>query len=288
MSAYKITAVPTKHPEILKFDSNGLVSPHKNYEFQSIQEAEVSPLAQQLFMLPFVKAVYLSSHFIGIHKSDIVGWEDVQDELIQVLEDYLNSGAPVVSQQDPISQAYTLYIETTPNPEVLKFAANKNITAQTVEYKNEAQAERSPLALKLFSLNYVQEVFIDQNYVSITKTRAQDWESVKNEVKQLILDFLSSGTPAVLPVEKNSAQTQDPISLQIISIIDEYIKPAVAGDGGNILFESYDPESKVVSVLLQGACNGCPSSTFTLKNGIESMLQNMMPGKVNEVIATNA
>jgi len=110
MSAYKITAVPTKHPEILKFDSNGLVSPHKNFEFQSIQEAEESPLAQQLFMLPFVKAVYLSSHFIGIHKSDIVGWEDVQDELIQVLEDYLNSGAPVVSQQDPISKAYTLYI----------------------------------------------------------------------------------------------------------------------------------------------------------------------------------
>ncbi|MGA1386030.1 MAG: NifU N-terminal domain-containing protein, partial [Flavobacteriaceae bacterium] len=239
-------------------------------------------------LLSFVKAVYLSSHFIGIHKSDNVGWEDVQDELIEVLEDYLNSGAPVVSAQDPISQAYTLYIETTPNPEVLKFAANKNITAQTVEYKNEAQAERSPLVLKLFSLSYVQEVFIDQNYVSITKTRAQDWESVKNEVKQLILDFLSSGTPAVLPIENNGTQTQDPISLQIISIIDEYIKPAVAGDGGNILFESYDPESKVVSVLLQGACSGCPSSTFTLKNGIESMLQNMMPGKVNEVIATNA
>ena len=91
-----------------------------------------------------------------------------------------------------------------------------------------------------------------------------------------------------MPLEQNSAQTQDPISLQIISIIDEYIKPAVAGDGGNILFESYDPESKVVSVLLQGACSGCPSSTFTLKNGIESMLQNMMPGQVNEVIATNA
>ena len=67
MSTYKITAVPTKHPEILKFDSNGLVSPHKNYEFQSMKEAEVSPLAQELFMLPFVKAVYLSSHFVGIH-----------------------------------------------------------------------------------------------------------------------------------------------------------------------------------------------------------------------------
>jgi Fe-S cluster biogenesis protein NfuA len=144
----------------------------------------------------------------------------------------------------------------------------------------------------------VKEVFMDQNYISITKYEVAEWEALTVELRELIRDFLMTGAEAVgaatIQKEKAKAPTTllhsenlDDTSKQIIDILEEHIKPAVASDGGNIMFDSYDADSKTVNVILQGACSGCPSSTFTLKNGIENMLKDMMGEKVSHVVAVN-
>lgn len=296
---YTITIIPTNNPNIMKFETNHFVSPNKNYEFKNIDEAKDSPLAQQLFHLPFIKTVYVSSNFIGLEKYDIVGWEDIKDSLAQQLVDYLNAGQPVVAldpNKEP--QAITVYAENTPNPAVMKYVANKLIVPALFEFKNIDQAKDAPLAKKLFMLPFVKEVFMDQNYISITKYEVAEWEAINTELRTLIRDFLMTGEEAVGPqtVQKEKAKAPttllhsenlDNTSKQIVDILEEYVKPAVASDGGNIMFNSYDESSKTVHVILQGACSGCPSSTFTLKNGIENMLKEMMGDKIAHVNAIN-
>jgi len=296
---YTITIIPTNNPNIMKFETNHFVSPNKNYEFQNIDQAKDSPLAQQLFHLPFIKTVYIASNFIGIEKYDMVGWEDIKESLAQQLVDYLNAGQAVVAlDPNKVSQAITVYAENTPNPSVMKYVANKLIVPALFEFKNIDEAKDAPLAKKLFLLPFVKEVFMDQNYISITKYDVAEWEELTVELRELIRDFLMTGAEAVgadtVQKEKAKAPTTllysenlDDTSKQIIDILEEHIKPAVAADGGNIMFDSYDAASKTVNVILQGACSGCPSSTFTLKNGIENMLKNMMGEKVSQVVAVN-
>jgi Fe-S cluster biogenesis protein NfuA len=296
---YHITIIPTNNPNIMKFETNHFISPDKNYEFQNIDQAKESPLAQQLFHLPFVKTVYVSSNFIGIEKYDIVGWEDIKDSLAQQLVEYLNTGAPVVAlDPNKVPQAVTIYAESTPNPSVMKYVANKLIVPALFEFKNIDEAKDAPLAKELFLMPFVKEVFMDQNYISVTKYDVAEWEEINSELREKIRNFLMTGQEAVgantVQKEKEKAPTTllhtenlDNTSKQIIDILEEYVKPAVASDGGNIMFDSYDEESKTVNVILQGACSGCPSSTFTLKNGIENMLKNMMGDKITQVIAIN-
>lgn len=296
---YHITIIPTNNPNIMKFETNHFISPDKNYEFQNIDQAKESPLAQQLFHLPFVKTVYVSSNFIGIEKYDIVGWEDIKDSLAQQLVEYLNAGAPVVAlDPNKVPQAVTIYAESTPNPSVMKYVANKLIVPALFEFKNIDEAKDAPLAKELFLMPFVKEVFMDQNYISVTKYDVAEWEEINHELREKIRNFLMTGQEAVgantVQKEKEKAPTTllhtenlDDTSKQIVDILEEYVKPAVASDGGNIMFDSYDEESKTVNVILQGACSGCPSSTFTLKNGIENMLKNMMGDKIAQVIAIN-
>jgi Fe-S cluster biogenesis protein NfuA len=258
-------------------------------------------LAQQLFHLPFVKTIYISGNFIGLERYDIVQWEDVKDEVAQQLVEYLNSGEPVVVEEDngkPIP--VTVYAEVTPNPSTMKFVASKKIVAAAFEFKNIDEARVSPLAMDLFQFPFVKQVFLDDNYVSVSKYEVAEWEDITIEVRELIRNFIADGkeivsdqAKAVNAVEPQIANAEehpvdlDDISLEIIDILEEYVKPAVASDGGNILFKSYEPDTKRVNVVLQGACSGCPSSTYTLKSGIETMLKNMMGDKVNEVVAIN-
>jgi Fe-S cluster biogenesis protein NfuA len=301
MKEYSITVSGTKNPTIIKFEANHILAHRKNYEFKNIDDAKNSPLAQQLFHLPFVKTIYISGNFIGLERYDIVQWEDVKDEVAQQLVEYLNSGEPVVIEEDngkPIS--VTVYAEVTPNPSTMKFVASKKIVAAAFEFKNIDEARVSPLAMDLFQFPFVKQVFLDDNYVSVSKYEVAEWEDITIEVKELIRNFIADGkeivsdqAKAVNAVEPQSAKAEehpvdlDDISLEIIDILEEYVKPAVARDGGNILFKSYEPDTKRVNVVLQGACSGCPSSTYTLKSGIETMLKNMMGDKVNEVVAMN-
>nr|WP_299383352.1 NifU family protein [Allomuricauda sp.] len=297
MNEYNITVVATNNPKILKFEANQFLV-RGNYEFKNIDEAKNSPLAQQLFYLPFIKTVYISGNFIALERFDIVEWQDVKDEVAQQLVEYLNAGEPVVKEDEaPKKQPVTVYAEVTPNPAVMKFVCNKKIVPDTFEFKNIDEAKDSPLALELFHFPFVKELFLDHNYVSVTKYDMAEWEDVTMEVREFIRDYLADGKEVVseqrIQKDKEKTETQategqyDDTSKQIMDILDEYVKPAVASDGGNILFQSYEKESKTVNVILQGACSGCPSSTFTLKNGIETMLKNMLGDKVNEVVAIN-
>lgn len=297
MKEYNITVVATNNPKILKFEANHFLVKGQ-YEYKNIDEAKDSPLAQQLFYLPFVKTVYIASNFVGLERFDIVEWDDVKHEVAQQLVEYLNAGEPIVQEEDSSKkQSITVYAEVTPNPAVMKFVCNKRIVPATFEFKNIDEAKNSPLASALFHFPFVKEVFMDENYVSVTKYEVADWEEVNMQLREFIRDFFSEGKDAVAAetIQKSNATKQqqqtetnyDDTSQQIIDILEEYVKPAVASDGGNIQFQSYEAESGTVSVILQGACSGCPSSTFTLKNGIETMLKNMMGDKIQEVVALN-
>ncbi|MEH6769468.1 NifU family protein [Maribacter arcticus] len=302
MKEYSITVVKTNNPNILKFETNHLLVQRKNYEFKNIDEAKNSPLAQQLFYLPFIKTVYISGDFIGLERYDIVKWEDVKDEVAQQLVEYLNTGEPIVLEEDldkPIP--VTVYAEVTPNPSTMKFVASKKIVGSTFEFKNLDEARDSKLATTLFQFPFVKQVFIDENYVSVSKYEVAEWDDITVELREVIRNFIADGKEIVADNAKSigteaqvsetvsveSTITLDETSQEIVDILEEYVKPAVASDGGNIMFKSYDKESKTVNVILQGACSGCPSSTYTLKNGIETMLKNMMGDKVNEVVALN-
>ena len=299
MKEYVITVVETNNPKILKFETNHFIIKHNNYEFKNIDEAKNAPLAQQLFHLPFIKTVYISGNFIALERFDIVEWNNVKDEVAQQLVEYLNAGETIVIEEENSQKvAVTVYAEITPNPAVLKFVANKKIVPATFEFKNIDEAKNSELAKKLFHFPFVKEVFMDENYISVTKYDVADWNDITMEIRETIRDFIADGKEAVSANTATKRQEQAPLkqiehdklddtSKQIIDILEEYVKPAVASDGGNILFKSYEEDSKTVNVILQGACSGCPSSTFTLKNGIETMLKNMMGDKVNEVVALN-
>ncbi|MGW9685303.1 NifU family protein [Flagellimonas sp. 2504JD1-5] len=297
MKEYNITVIDTNNNKILKFEANHFLV-KGNYEYKNIDDAKNSPLAQQLFYLPFIKTVYISSNFIALERFDIVEWNDVKDEVAQQLVEYLNAGEPIVTEEDTKKkQPVTVYAEVTPNPAVMKFVSNKKIVPASYEFKNIDETTDSQLARELFHFPFVKEVFFDENYVSVSKFDVAEWEDITMEVREFIRDFLADGKEVVsqTAIEKaketatqQGSQVQyDATSQQIVDILEEYVKPAVASDGGNILFQSYEEESKTVNVVLQGACSGCPSSTFTLKNGIETMLKNMMGDKVNEVVAIN-
>ncbi|ADV49395.1 NifU family protein [Cellulophaga sp. E16_2] len=299
MKEFTITIVETNNPAILKFDTNHFITKSNNYEYKDIDEAKNSPLAQQLFYLPFVKTVYISANFIALERFSIVEWDDVKDEVAQQLVEYLNSGEPVIFEdKDPKKVPATVYAESTPNPAVMKFVSNKTIVPTAFEFKNIDEAKDSELAKKLFHFPFVKEVFFDENYASVTKYEVADWNEVTFDIRELIRNFIADGlevvsAESVVKKKAEAPKTQlqdanlDDTSKKIIDILEEYVKPAVASDGGNIMFKSYDKETKTVNVILQGACSGCPSSTYTLKNGIESMLKNMMADHVENVVAIN-
>lgn len=304
MSQFPITVQPTSNENIVKFVTNSFLTQAKSYEFNNIDEAKPSPIAQQLFYLPFVKTVYISQNFIAIEKYNIVGWEQVQEEVAASISEYLESGKVVIEETETSKKVpVTVYAESTPNPAVQKFVANKPLADGTFEFKNIDDAIDSPLATALFAFPFVKEIFISANYVSVMKYNVAEWQEISMELREFIRNYIENGKPilndAILQ-KKKEAETAEPdtanaaiseahsdIDKEIIAILDEYVKPAVASDGGHIAFDSFDENTKTVRVILQGACSGCPSSTITLKNGIETMLQDMLNGRVMKVEAIN-
>ncbi|NCT09904.1 MAG: NifU family protein [Flavobacteriia bacterium] len=295
-----ITIQNSSNETIIKFNSNVSLINAGSYEYANIDEAKKSSLAQQLFYLPFVKKVFITPNFIAIQRYDIVDWSDVQEEVREQIENYINEGNVVVNEENVSAkkEAFEVYAEVTPNPSVMKFGINKSLTEIDVEYKNIDEASKSsPLALAIFSFPFVKEVFISDNYISITKYNMVEWNEIFAEMRSFIREYLAAGKPVFkeIPTQKISSTEKNEIPVlklegipaQIVDILEEYIKPAVASDGGNIAFRSYDETNKVVSVVLQGACSGCPSSTATLKNGIENLLKEMLPNHINQVVAIN-
>ncbi len=287
--SYTVKVERTQNKFINKFEINKFITNHLSFEYNNIDDAKNSQLAQELFYLPFVKKVYITPSFISIERFNIVEWKDVEEEVKNLIEKYLNSKKEVISEvkkekNNPIS----IYTESTPNPSVLKFVSNKLIVDGSFEFNNIDEAQEMEFAKKLFEFSYVKSIYISKNFVSITKYDLKNWDEVTLELRNFIKNYLERNE---INFKRKEVETEeiylDETSKKIISILDEYIKPAVSSDGGNILFDSYDKDKKLVKVILQGACSGCPSSTVTLKNGIENMLKEMLSDKVNSVEAIN-
>ena len=199
---------------------------------------------------------------------------------------------------------YTVYAEMTPNPNTMKFVANRWLVTNDKSYEilaDQRVGGPSPLAEKLFVFPFINGVFISANFITITKSEAIKWEDVVMELRDFITEALNEEGSVVIReeflnqeallneeqqevAENNNAKSFTDFENKISEILDEYIRPAVEGDGGAIELDSYD--EGVVKVILKGSCSGCPSSTMTLKHGIESLLKNMLPD-VKEVVAIN-
>ena len=190
---------------------------------------------------------------------------------------------------------YTIYAESTPNPTTMKFVANKKLVDHSVEAKSPEEAKKINIAQKLFMFPFVENVFLSNNFISITKNRSVEWEDIAMQLREFILDFINNNKIEILDNSKNNSinlnkpkkikQSNKEIDSKIISLIDNYIKPAVESDGGAIEFHSF--ENGTVTVVLKGSCSGCPSSQATLKNGVEQLLKDKVGDKVKEVVALN-
>jgi NFU1 iron-sulfur cluster scaffold homolog, mitochondrial len=201
----------------------------------------------------------------------------------------------------PVKRPVIIYAESTPNPSSMKFVANQLMVMDgaTAQYLSKAETKGSPLAAKLFEFPFVKAVFMASNFVTVTKTDAIQWEDITLELRDFVRVFLAEGNTAItelpkteVPVDstfkekkevftEHTAPTTD-IEVKIVEALEQYIRPAVEGDGGSITFKSFI--DGIVTVQLRGACSGCPSSTMTLKAGIEGLLKRMIP-EVKEVVS---
>ena len=201
------------------------------------------------------------------------------------------------TQEMPI----TIYSEMTPNPNTMKFVANKMLVGDGVvaEYLSQAEAKNSsPIAESLFTFPFVKGVFITRNFITVSKSEVVDWDDITLELRLFISDFLKLNPEVVIsipePKEKNNELPEigtssnfeptitSEVDQQIVDLLEEYVRPAVENDGGAIHFKSFD--EGVVTVILKGSCSGCPSSTATLKGGVEQLLRTNLP-QVKEVVA---
>lgn len=297
MDKIQIIASCKSGASLAKFRINPAPKINVNKSFSNIDQASDAPLVKQLFYLPFVKKVFIENNIIIIERFDILEWEEVITEVATQIEDYLNQGGVIINEPKNIKKSpITIYAESTPNPSAMKFVANKKLVNQSISFKHIDEAIDAPLVKKLFNFPFVKEIFLDENYISISKYDETVWDDIVMELRDFIKSYLEQ-EKAILGISfsgnniennpNNFSKNLNETEQEIVNILEEYVKPAVASDGGNIIFDSYEDKEKLVKVLLQGACSGCPSSTLTLKNGIENILKEMLPGKVNLVEAVN-
>ncbi len=173
---------------------------------------------------------------------------------------------------------FNLYTESNPNPNSLKFVADKMLIPEGIsaDFADAESASNAELAKELFVYPFVKRVFYMNNFVTVTKSDDVEWTEIREQIKNHIKDYLESGRMIMdLSSYEEEQQANSEIEAKIIGLLDEYIKPAVEQDGGAITFESF--QEGTVKVNLQGSCSGCPSSTVTLKAGIENLLKSMLP-----------
>lgn len=189
-----------------------------------------------------------------------------------------------------MKKVVTVYTESTPNPASMKFVVNSLLLEEgSVEYTSGEKAVNSPLAQKLLGFSGISSVFIAANFITLTKESSVDWFDINPILREFIKSHLESGDPVFTGPKEQTADsdiartaTMNPVETRIIETLEEYVRPAVEQDGGAILFKSY--KDGVVTVVMKGSCSGCPSSTVTLKTGIETLLKNLIP-EVREVVA---
>lgn len=285
----------TPNPNIFKFVCDRPITDGA-HEFTIHSQPVNSPVAKDLLQFPFITKVYITANFVAVEKNDTIEWEMAVNVIKEIVNKHLDAGTLLIEKVKPKEEsAESLYIEMTPNPDVMKFTANRTLYNGIAEARNKDEAQEIPLALALFEFDFVKEVFITDHYVSITKSSESDWNDIAVKIRDFIIDYLNSGKEIISSTYKNNANTAvgnenrefSELENQIKEILAEYVIPAVAGDGGNIELIGFEENTKTARMLLQGACSGCPSSTLTLKQGIETLLKDMLPGQVEYVEAIN-
>ena len=289
----EIIIEPTENPKVMKFVADYNLIPGS---LELDRESDVSeiPLAQELFNYPFVNRIFITANFIAVAKEDTVEWEHVSESLKNIIEDELLANPRIYLQKK--KEMYQIYSEMTPNPAVMKFISSKMLMDGFIEVKSREEADEVPLAKELYeAFDFVKEVYVSDNFVAVTRDAQFEWHEIMNQVRSFIAEFLQAGktisnaephnheNPMLKIINREYTSDEQKIS----DILNEYVAPAVENDGGKISLIEYDQENKTARMLLQGACSGCPSSTATLKNGIQNILKQFVPELVENVEAVN-
>lgn len=289
----QVTIEPTANEKVMKFVAEYTLVPG-SLEFDRSSDVADIPLAQELFKYPFVDKIFITANFIAVAKQDSVKWEHIAESLREVIQDQLLEHPRIYKEKK--RELFPIYAEMTPNPAVMKFVSQRYIVEGFLEIKSKDQAAQIPLAQALFDeFTFVKEVFISDNFVAVTKDHSVEWHEVMVPVRSFIADFLQAGNKVSLiapqkhesPVEQLINRDYTENEQKISKILTEYVSPAVENDGGKISLLEYNAETKTAKMLLQGACSGCPSSTATLKGGIENILKQFLPDMVEKVEAVN-
>lgn len=289
----QIIIEPTENPKVMKFVADYNLIPG-SLELDRTSDITEIPLAQELFNYPFIERIFITANFIAVAKQDTVEWDVVSESLKNIIEDELLANPRIYLQKK--REMYQIYAEMTPNPAVMKFVSSKMLMDGFVEVKNREGATEVPLAEAIYEeFDFAKEVFISDNFVAVTKNVAVEWHEVMVAVRAFIAEYLQNGGKiSKLQPEKHESPVESLINREyteteqkISDILNEYIAPAVEGDGGKISLMEYVAETKTARMLLQGACSGCPSSTATLKGGIENVLKQFVPELVEKVEAVN-
>ena len=289
----EITIQPTTNPKVIKFVAE---SPLIDGSLELDRNSDVShiPLAQELFQFPFITRLFITANFIAVAKEDFVEWSMVEESLKEIIAQSITQYPSIIL---PKKEETTLfYTERTPNPQVVKFVSEKQIIKGFLEVKSPEDSRNIQLTKQLFKdFAEISEIFINDNYISITKTKETDWDNIMPSIQKSLEEYFQNQQKAEKIrgiVEKYQAQSFNnrgftEMEEKINAILQEYVAPAVESDGGKISLIEYDEETKTAKMLLQGACSGCPSSAVTLKNGIEKVLKNFLPDVVESVEAIN-
>ena len=284
---------PTENSKVMKFVADYNLMPG-SLELDRTSDVSELPLAKKLFVYPFVERIFITANFIAVAKQDGVEWENVVEPLKDIIEAELEANPRVYLQKE--KEVQPIFAEMTPNPMVMKFVSTKVLLDGFVEVKSKDDAAEVPLAKAIFNeFDFTKEVFISDNFVAVTKNVSVEWHEVMVAVRTFITEYLQNGgkisnaTPQKheSPVENLMNREYTETEQKISDILKEYVAPAVESDGGKISLMEYVPETKTAKMLLQGACSGCPSSTATLKGGIENLLKQFVPELVEKVEAVN-
>ncbi|MAE73845.1 MAG: hypothetical protein CL675_07095 [Bdellovibrionaceae bacterium] len=252
--------------------------------------ASRSPLASKLFGFPWCEKVKIAPDSIYLTKQSWVEWTVIAEPLSHLIKEHIETNQGVlVNAPEPTSagSATSGWIEfraePTPNPESLKFNATRQIADDTFFVEHASKASRSPLAGKLLAFPWAKSVFIGTDFVTVTKQDFVEWEAIQEAVIDFLENYVNQGEQVLYPEMNADIDDNDPdVVKSIKQILNQEIRPAVAKDGGDIIFGKYD--NGKLYLQMQGSCQGCPSSTLTLKHGIETRLKQSIPD-LEEVIA---
>ncbi|MDO4764024.1 MAG: NifU family protein [Flavobacteriaceae bacterium] len=287
----EITIQETENPRVMKFVAEKTLV-EGSLELDRSANVSRIPLAKELFNFPFITRIFITANFVAVAKADVVEWDLIAPNLRNIIAESLENYPNVVLPQ---TEKTLFFAERTPNPEVVKIISDRELITGFLEIKSKEEVQENPLAKYLFdSFDFVKEIFINDNFVSITKTENVEWDTKVEQIRKGVENFFEQNPHLNLKGIEEEHQAQifndrefTETEQKINAIILEYVAPAVENDGGKISLIAFDEQTKTAKMLLQGACSGCPSSTITLKNGIENLLKSLLPNVVESVEAVN-